>query len=145
MSKAATKRMVRAVIRPRSRIEALEARLAEVTSQVASQQGRLQRHRQRLDGHRDRLDVVEGKVANLAVVFARLEHQVAALEVRAGSADADPVALLATDAEMGEARRLLDEVEREHARIRTRFQVVTRYEERVRRLEEALKPTPDIA
>lgn len=148
--------------RPRGRLHGLtgrpygtddvERRLREVESQLGSHQERLQRQRQRLDDQRarldhqrDRLEGFEVEVTELGVVYGRLEHQIAALEVRAADMATDRTELAATDTERAEARRLLDEVQDEHARIRARFQVVTRYEERVRRLEQALKPERDKA
>ena len=44
----------------------------------------------------------------------------------------------ATDGEKAEARSLIEAVREEHQRIRVRFGAVTRYEERLRRLESAL-------
>ena len=44
----------------------------------------------------------------------------------------------ATDGEKAETRSLIEAVREEHQRIRVRFGAVTRYEERLRRLESAL-------
>ena len=48
-----------------------------------------------------------------------------------------------TEPERAEARALIDEIREEHSRIRTRFGVMARYEERIRRLERALEPEPN--
>jgi hypothetical protein len=47
-----------------------------------------------------------------------------------------------TPEDLPEARRLLDEVVREHERIRVRFSGIALYEERLRKLEAARWPAP---
>ena len=42
------------------------------------------------------------------------------------------------DAQLATGRGLLDEVRTEHARVRARMQVVSAYEERLRRVEESV-------
>jgi hypothetical protein len=45
---------------------------------------------------------------------------------------------VADDASMAQARSLVDEVRREHEQVRVRMQLVSHYEERLRRVEQAL-------
>ncbi|MGY1743504.1 MULTISPECIES: hypothetical protein [unclassified Blastococcus] len=71
----------------------------------------------------------------------RLGPQLAALEVRVADQARPDVPLEAGSAdELVEARRLVDEVLREHERIRVRFSGLALYEERLRRLEAARWP-----
>lgn len=67
----------------------------------------------------------------------RLGPHVAALEVRIADRDRPEVPVESDDEQRAESRRLLDEVAREHERIRVRFSGLALYEERLRKLEEA--------
>jgi uncharacterized protein (DUF111 family) len=90
-------------------------------------------------------EAVRTGLSRLNAVYPVLEQQMSSFETRLQQL-LDATAgggLEATDAERAEARRLLDEVQREHSQIRVRFGVISRYEERVRRLEAALEPSPD--
>jgi TolA-binding protein len=74
------------------------------------------------------------------VDFGRAMHQVGALEARVGrlEAESDTDRLAADDESLAEARSLVDTVRREHDHARVRLQVMSSYEERVRRLEAAM-------
>jgi DNA repair exonuclease SbcCD ATPase subunit len=72
--------------------------------------------------------------------WGRAMHQLGALEVRVGrleeaAGDGD---LDFDDSALAEARSLVDAVRREHDQARVRFQVISSYEERMRRLEAAV-------
>jgi septal ring factor EnvC (AmiA/AmiB activator) len=73
----------------------------------------------------------------------RLGPHVAALEVRIADRERSegPVEVGSPE-DASEARRLLDEVVREHERIRVRFSGIALYEERLRKLEAARWPAP---
>ena len=73
----------------------------------------------------------------------RLGPHVAALEVRIADREhaGGPVEVGSPE-DVPEARRLLDDVVREHERIRVRFSGIARYEERLRKLEAARWPGP---
>lgn len=73
-------------------------------------------------------------------LYEILSAQVGAIEERLQNLTekAEIGAVDATDEEVTEARNLLAEVRAEHSRIRVRFGTMTRYEERIRRLESAL-------
>jgi uncharacterized coiled-coil protein SlyX len=90
-------------------------------------------------GSQRRLDSLDASVAVIRVELEHVAHQLRALEQRLDESEqgASPAAT-GTAVETSEAQNVLDEVRREHARIRARFQVVSRYEERIRRLEKAV-------
>ncbi|MGR6965915.1 hypothetical protein ACU610_15755 [Geodermatophilus sp. URMC 61] len=71
----------------------------------------------------------------------RLGPHVAALEVRMADRErAEGAVEVGSPGDVPEARRLLDEVLREHERIRVRFSGMALYEERLRKLEAARWP-----
>lgn len=73
----------------------------------------------------------------------RLGPHVAALEVRiADQEHAEGPVEVGSPEDVAEARRLLDDVVREHERIRVRFSGIALYEERLRKLEAARWPAP---
>ena len=73
----------------------------------------------------------------------RLGPHVAALEVRIADRErAEGPVEVGSPGDTAEARRLLDEVVREHERIRVRFSGMALYEERLRKLEAARWPGP---
>jgi hypothetical protein len=73
----------------------------------------------------------------------RLGPHVAALEVRIADRErAEGPVEVGSPGDTAEARRLLDEVVREHERIRVRFSGIALYEERLRKLEAARWPGP---
>jgi hypothetical protein len=55
----------------------------------------------------------------------------------------DSGVFVAEPAEQVEARSLVEEVRREHQQIRTRMQIISQYEERLRRVEESLGALTD--
>ncbi len=73
----------------------------------------------------------------------RLGPHVAALEVRIADRErAERPVEVGGPEDTTEARRLLDDVVREHERIRVRFSGIALYEERLRKLEAARWPDP---
>lgn len=70
----------------------------------------------------------------------RLSLQYGAIEHRLGSIEQQISAgtFVANDADAGEARQLVDAIRREHEQIRARLQIVSAYEERLRRVETTL-------
>jgi hypothetical protein len=71
---------------------------------------------------------------------SRLRVQVGVFEERMGRLEQrlESGSFVADDASMAEARSLVDEVRHEHEQVRVRMQIVSHYEERLRRVEEAL-------
>ena len=51
---------------------------------------------------------------------------------------------VADDAEQAEARSLVEEVRREHEQVRVRMQIISHYEERLRRLEATVAGLSDL-
>ncbi len=131
---------MRRLVRRSSGYDELAERLAKAEARLERQDGRLKRHAERLDRHKERLDSVKPAAWQAATLLEVLAAQIGAIEERLQSLT-DQVEFRGddpTDAEQAQARTLLDEVREEHRRIRVRFGVVTRYEERIRRLESAL-------
>lgn len=122
------------------RVEALEQRLAKTQERQKRQGERLNRQDERLRRQRELLAEVKPTANRAHTLFEILGAQVGAIEERLQSLT-EKVELGrydATDEEGAQARTLLEEIREEHRRVRVRFGVVTRYEERVRRLESAL-------
>jgi uncharacterized coiled-coil protein SlyX len=112
-------------------LEDLDAR----TRRVAAQKVRAMTR-----GSQRRLDSLDASVAVIRVELEHIAHHLRALEQRLDDSESPGASVIATGtgAETSEAQNVLDEVRREHARIRARFQVISRYEERIRRLEQAV-------
>lgn len=112
---------------------------------LENQRRRLDAQAERLERQHERLAAVEQQLGSLTTVYQVLEHQMASLEVRMDQLERAVVDDTpdSTDAERAEARGLVAEIREEHRRIRARFGVVARYEERLRRLEKVLDPQPD--
>jgi chromosome segregation ATPase len=70
----------------------------------------------------------------------RIMSQVGALEERVGRLEQrlSDTTLVSGDADVGEGRALLEEMRREHEQARARFQTISWYEERLRRVEASL-------
>lgn len=129
-----------------NRITQQRLHLSDVRKTQRDQRGRLDRLRAKLNTFSERMENLNRTVKQLRVGYARVDSQMSAVELRLASlermeerpcdaADGQPEALTAS--------RVLDEIRQEHSRVRARFQVMTNYEERIRRLEEALGPNAD--
>ena len=70
--------------------------------------------------------------------FGTIEVRLAELEQRVHDARSPAEGTAPDAAELAEAHALVDDVRTEHARIRARMQVISAYEERLRRVEESL-------
>jgi DNA repair exonuclease SbcCD ATPase subunit len=101
---------------------------------------RVTKQEEKLTRQRDRLDAITPTARRAHTLLEVLAAQNSAIEERLQSLteQVERHGYDATDVEKTEARKLIDEVREEHRRIRVRFGVVTRYEERLRRLESAL-------
>jgi len=133
----------------------LRNRVAKHTTVLATLKTRLDDQQQRLGRQDQRLKDLEAKVKLLdrAITadtaerdrrdtqFGTIEVRLATLELRLDDArsglSGDPGAG-PDDEQLDAGRVLLDEVRTEHARIRARMQVVSAYEERLRRVEESV-------
>ena len=68
----------------------------------------------------------------------RIATDLRSLEQRIDGLASGATPVTGDETEVAEARNVLDAVRTEHARVRARLQVVSRYEERIRRIEEAV-------
>jgi hypothetical protein len=93
----------------------------------------------------DELRGLRDKYGEVAFDLDRLGPHVAALEVRIADRErAEGPVEVGGPGELTEARRLLDDVVREHERIRVRFSGIALYEERLRKLEAARWARPAV-
>ena len=131
---------LRRQLRRSSGVDQLAKRLARTDAKLARQGERLTTLGERVKRNRELLDEMKPVAYRVQSLLEILAAQVGAIEerlqdltekVEAGGFDA-------TDGEKAETRGLIQEVREEHQRIRVRFGAVTRYEERLRRLESAL-------
>ncbi|MBC6451109.1 hypothetical protein [Actinokineospora xionganensis] len=130
--------------RIRPRIETIAARYAQqaerhaidhadrTTQAMRDEIGALRREVEHLrhiaDELRPRTDTATHEVRAMGTQVAAVDERLAVLErnVEIG---------IATDADNGEARSLVDEIRDEHARVRARLTAMASYEERIGRLE----------
>ena len=146
------------------RVEQLAGAVDDLRGRLRRQRKLIDRHgrqierlrattRKRGEAERERA----GQLRMLLLDFERMSSQLGSLEKRFADAleraegTTPPVAALAADGPaadgpgadlpvdpaVAEVRARLEEVRREHEQIRVRFRVVTAYEERIRRLEQA--------
>jgi septal ring factor EnvC (AmiA/AmiB activator) len=125
--------------RQATRLDTQRAELERQREQLDAQQERLDRQRQRLRQQSVLHDEITATLAGLNVAQKVVEQQLSAVETRlhrlveAG----DHTAVDAPGDEQATARSLLEQVREEHRLIRVRFGAISRYEERLRRLEDA--------
>jgi chromosome segregation ATPase len=107
-------------------LERQAKQIARLKADLAAVQGRLKPVE--LDSnHRE---IEHGR---LSVQVGVLETRLNQLEERLGAGT-----FVADDAQAAEARSLVEAVRREHEQVRARLQLVSSYEERLRRVEEAV-------
>jgi hypothetical protein len=90
-----------------------------------------------VEGVSGRVSRLESDAAVVRVDLERIAHQLRALEQRLDSERAD-VGPTSGEPIGDDPAAVLAEIRREHERIRIRFQTMTRYEERLRRIEDAV-------
>lgn len=115
-------------------------RYDELATRIEKSEARLKRQGERLRRHKAMLDEIRPAANRAHSLFEILGGQLGSVEERLQNLT-EKVELGrydATDDETAQARSLLEEIRDEHRRIRVKFGVVTRYEERIRRLESAL-------
>jgi hypothetical protein len=133
---------VRAELRAelQSGLDALRRTVDERCDVLAGDVRRLEDELRRLSDGVAELREAHGRVS---FDVDRLGPHVAALEVRLADRErADGPVEVGSPEDLTEARRLLDDVVREHERIRVRFSGIALYEERLRKLEAARWPSP---
>ncbi len=112
--------------------DAVDQRPAGSDRRLADIEGRLRRQRRELDR-------VSREVIACAALLQRLMPQLAAVEVRLSEQRRDPATVTGTPDEVEEARSIVEEVRREHDRVRARLSGVAWYEDRLRKLEERIE------
>ncbi len=149
-------------MRPQRSTTAVEDPLAEVSSRLERQRHRLDKQRHLLDTQSVEQQAQRRNLAELGrevraaikdireklvpmqrdITIRDLEHsslsaQVATLEERLGRLDEvlSDATLVPAEGDAAEALTVLDAVRREHEQIRVRMQVISAYEERLRRVE----------
>jgi chromosome segregation ATPase len=129
----------------RAKVATQAAALKALRARVDDHQGRLARQDQRLKDleaqvtYLDRARTMEAAERERRdAQFGTIEVRLADLEQRLRDARSFAGTTPPDDAGLAEAHSLVDEVRTEHARIRARMQVVSAYEERLRRVEESV-------
>ncbi|MEV6641035.1 hypothetical protein [Amycolatopsis sp. NPDC051371] len=93
-------------------------------------------HRRRLDNAEHNLEQARGDLRWARAELDRLIPHVAAQEGRLETLRESMSLVPNTDApQIAEARTLIEEIQRQHAQIRVRLAGISRYEDRLRRLE----------
>jgi hypothetical protein len=115
--------------------------------QLARQQRRLDKQAKQIRALQTALAAIEQRQRPMElssnrrdVEHGRVTAQMGAFEERMGRLEelVGTGTFVADDAAMAEARSLVEAIRREHAQVRVRMQIVSHYEERLRRVEEAL-------
>jgi chromosome segregation ATPase len=137
----------------RAGLQAVEKRTAAEHDRLDRQLERAERQVKRVDKLTETLAAVQERLGPIEGIFRvrevdheRMSSQLAALEARVGRLEehlADHALVSGSDAGLdaegrATATSLLDEIRREHEQIRVRMQVITWYEERLRRVEASL-------
>ena len=122
-----------------TRLDTQRAELERQREQLDAQQERMDRQRQRLRQQSALHDEITATLAGLNVAQEVVEQQLSAVETRLHRLveASDHTAVHAPGDEQAAARSLLEQVREEHRLIRVRFGAISRYEERLRRLEDA--------
>ena len=127
----------------RSRVARLR-RAAFVPGSVTAQ---LDRQRRQIDGLtksvaalKERVRPIELDSHRREIEHGRVKVQVGVIEERLGALEErlQGGTFVADDDSMAQARSLVEEIRHEHEQVRVRMQLVSHYEERLRRVEEAL-------
>jgi chromosome segregation ATPase len=127
-------------LRRSSGVDELAKRLKKTDAKLARQGERLTTLGERLKRNKELLDEMRPVAYRVQSLYEILAAQVGAIEERLQDLTdkVEAASYEATDGEKVETRSLIEAVREEHQRIRVRFGAVTRYEERLRRLESAL-------
>jgi len=97
-------------------------------------------HRRRLDNAEHNLEQARGDLRWTRAELDRLIPHVAAQEGRLETLRESMSLVPSTDsAQIAEARTLIEEIQRQHAQIRVRLAGISRYEDRLRRIEDRVE------
>jgi chromosome segregation ATPase len=130
----------------------LRAKVARHATTLTALRGRIDDHQGRLARQDEQLKDLQAKVTYLDrartmeasererrdAQFGTIEVRLADLEQRLHDARPQFAGAPPDDEALAEAAGLVDAVRTEHARIRARMQVISAYEERLRRVEESV-------
>jgi chromosome segregation ATPase len=121
----------------KERQQKLKARVDQQAKQVAEVKAAVTQLRSSVTALGKRVGVVEFASDHREREHGNLTTQVGHCEQRLGAIEErlTEERFTAEDGEQAEARRLVDEIRREHAQVRVRMQIVGQYEDRLRRLE----------
>ena len=129
----------------RARVATHTASLTALRARVEDQKGRLARQGQQLKDLQARVTYLDRARGMETRERERRDSQFGAIEVRLADLeqrlhDARPHAggTPPDDEALAQASTLVEDVRTEHARIRARMQVISAYEERLRRVEESV-------
>ena len=122
-------------------VKVIDFRIEERTRVLASRVNDLEHatadHRRRLDNAEHSLEQARGDLRWTRAELDRLIPHVAAQEGRLESLRESTSLVPNADApQIAEARTLIEEIQRQHAQIRVRLAGISRYEDRLRRLED---------
>lgn len=126
--------------RQRDRIDRASRQSEKLLAKMVNQTKVLERHQKSLTELRAALQPLEQIERLRDVDFSRALTQLGALEIRMGRIEErlENDTFTSDDESLSQARSLVDTVRREHDQVRVRLQVISSYEERLRRLESAL-------
>lgn len=115
-------------------------RLAKQSSQLEHQARQIAELKATVAALGKRIHPVELASNHRELEHGRLAIQVGVCEERLGKIDEQlrSERFAGDDAELAEARSLVEAVRREHEQVRIRMQVIGQYEERLRRMEDAV-------
>ena len=118
----------------RKTVETQDKQLERLTRQLEKLQTTVQQMR-------ERSRPLELEANTRLVQHSRMSVQLGMLEQRVGRVEEqlDTGVLAGDDAAQAEARSIVDAVRREHEQVRVRLQLVSHYEERLRRVEAAIE------
>jgi predicted nucleic acid-binding Zn-ribbon protein len=142
------RRRVRRFRPTRTLVSRMDGRVERVGRQQESLRDRVERQAKQIDALKATVAAMKEKSLPLEqeanrrlVQHSRISHQVGVLEERMGRLEEQlsTGVLSHDDAAMAEARSIVDAVRREHEQVRIRVQIVSHYEERLRRVEAAVE------
>lgn len=119
--------------------DALDRARSHADDLAGALRGDIDRVREEIGRLRGDVDALRGRMDEAAHHNRLLPEQVAAIEVRLGDLEADRRIADIPEGDADTSRTALDEIRSEHQRIRARLAVVASYEERLGRLENAIK------
>ncbi|MFE6614908.1 hypothetical protein [Amycolatopsis sp. NPDC057786] len=120
----------------------IDERLRDLNGRVNDLEHATADHRRRLDGAESGLEHARGDLRWTRAELDRLIPSVAAQEAQLEDLrESLSLPVHADKPELAEARSLIQEIQRQHAQIRVRLAGISRYEDRLRRIEDRQRET----